>query len=81
MIQIQCLGGVRAGFDHFPKYHMIILLGDFNAKVARENIFKQTIGHESLLQDSNDNGVRMVNFAASQKSNFLQHDVPAPKHP
>ena len=27
-------------FDHFPKYQMKILLGDFNAKVGRENIFK-----------------------------------------
>ena len=31
-------------FDHFPKYHMKILLGDFNAKVGRENVFKPTIG-------------------------------------
>jgi hypothetical protein len=23
-------------FDHFPKYHMKILLGDFDAKVGRE---------------------------------------------
>jgi hypothetical protein len=50
-------------FDHFPKYHMKILLGDFNAKVGRENIFKPTIGKESLHQDSNDNGVRIVKFA------------------
>jgi hypothetical protein len=42
---------------------MKILLGDFNAKVGRENIFKTTIGQESLHQDSNDNGVRLVNFA------------------
>ena len=53
-------------FDHFPKYDMKILLGDFNTKVGRENIFKLTIGNESLHQDSNDNGVRIVNFA-SQK--------------
>ena len=53
-------------FDHFPKYHMQILLGDFNAKVGRENIFKPTIGNESLHQDSNDNGVRIVNFATSK---------------
>ena len=44
-------------FDHFPKYHMKIVLGDFNAKVGRENNFKPTIGNESLHQDSNDNGV------------------------
>jgi len=24
-------------FDYFPKYHMKMLLGDFNAKVEREN--------------------------------------------
>jgi len=50
-------------FDHFLKYHMKILLGDFNAKVGREDIFKPTIGNESLHQDSDDNGVRLVNFA------------------
>ena len=48
-------------FDHFPKYNMKILL-DFNAKLGRENIFKPTVGNESLHQDSNDSGVRIVNF-------------------
>jgi len=42
----------------FPKYHMKIRLGDFNAKVGRENIFKPTIGNDRLHQDNNDNGVR-----------------------
>jgi hypothetical protein len=48
---------------HFPKYHMKILLGGFNGKVGRENIFKLTIRIESLHQDRNDNGVRIVNLA------------------
>ena len=56
---------------------MKILLGDFNAKVGRENIFKPTIGIESLHQDSNDNGVRIVNFGTSKnlvvKSTMLPH--------
>ena len=64
-------------FDYFPKFHMKILLGDFNAKVGRENIFKPTIGQESLLQDINDNGVRLVNFATSHnlevKSTMFPH--------
>jgi hypothetical protein len=42
---------------------MKILLGDFNAKVWRENILKPTIGNDSLHQDSSDNGVGIVNFA------------------
>jgi hypothetical protein len=49
-------------FDKFPKYKMKILLGDFNIKVGREDIFKLTIGNESLHEISNDNGVRLVNF-------------------
>ena len=53
-------------FGHLPKYHMKIQLGDFNAKVGRENIFKPTIGKESLHQDSNDNGVRLIYFATSK---------------
>jgi len=45
---------------------MKMLLRDFNAKVGRENIFKPTTGQESLHQDNNDNGVGLVNFAASK---------------
>jgi len=56
---------------------MKILLGDFNAKVGTENIFKPTIGNESLHQDSNDNGVRIVNFSTSKtlvvKSTMFPH--------
>jgi hypothetical protein len=44
-------------FDQFPTYDMKILLGDFNAKVGRENIFKPTIRNGSLHEISNDNGV------------------------
>jgi hypothetical protein len=44
-------------FGKFPKYHMKILLGYFNAKVGREDIFKSTTGNESLHKISNDNGV------------------------
>jgi hypothetical protein len=35
---------------------MKILLGDFNAKVGREDIFKPIISNESLHEASNDNG-------------------------
>jgi hypothetical protein len=52
-------------FDKFPKYHIKILLGDFNAEVGREDIFKPTFGNESLLEINNDNVVRTVNVATS----------------
>jgi exonuclease III len=36
-------------FDKFPRYHMKILLGDFNAKVGKEDIFKPTVGNEKFI--------------------------------
>jgi hypothetical protein len=64
-------------FDKFPKYHMKILLGDLSAKVGRKYIFKPTIGNGSLHKISNDNGVRLVNFATSAnrrvKSTMFPH--------
>jgi hypothetical protein len=34
---------VECVFDKFPKYHMTVLLGDFNSKIGREVIFKLTV--------------------------------------
>jgi hypothetical protein len=48
-------------FDKFPKYHMNILLGDFNVRVDMEDIFKPTTGNENLHKISNDNGVGVEN--------------------
>jgi len=64
-------------FDHFPKYHIKIMLGDHNAKLEREDIFKPTFGNESVYQDSNDNDVRITNFATAKniviKSTMFPH--------
>jgi hypothetical protein len=61
-------------FDQFPTYDMNILLGDFNVKLGRKNIFKPTIRKESLHEISNDNGVIVVNFATS-KHLVVKHTV------
>jgi exonuclease III len=53
-------------FDKFQKYHMKIVLGDFNAKIGKKDIFKPTIGNESLHENSNVNCIRVVNFATSK---------------
>jgi hypothetical protein len=64
-------------FDQFPRCDMKILLGDFNVEIGRENIFKPTIGNESLHEISSDNGVRVVNFVTSKhlvvKSTVFSH--------
>jgi hypothetical protein len=52
------------------------LLGDFNTKVRREDIFKPAIGNESSHEISIDNGGRSVNFASKSlrvKSTMFPH--------
>jgi hypothetical protein len=64
-------------FNKLPKYHLKILLGGFSTKVNREDIFKPTIGNESLHEIINDNRIRVVNIATYKnhivKSTELPH--------
>jgi exonuclease III len=57
--------------NQFPKYHMTILLGDFNANIGKEDIFKPKIENESLHEISNDNGLKrskLCHIATSKRS-------------
>lgn len=60
-----------------PKQDMLILCGDFNAKIGRERMYKPTIGIHSLHNTSNDNGMRLIQLAASNnllvKSTMFEH--------
>jgi hypothetical protein len=67
-------------FDKFSEYHIKIMLGDFNAKASREDIFKPTIGNKSLHKICNDNAVKGVNFATSKNLSHKYY-VPTSQHP
>jgi hypothetical protein len=45
---------------------MKIVLGNFDARLELQNIFKVTIGNESVHDGSDDNGVKVVNFGISK---------------
>jgi hypothetical protein len=64
-------------FDRIMKYHTKLVLGDFNAKVGREQKIRPTIGKESLHKISNNNGERLINFTSSKnlivKSTYFEH--------
>jgi hypothetical protein len=51
-------------FNQFPRYHMKISIGDFNAKIGTEDIFKPIIGNESLHEASSQSS-KFYNFKKS----------------
>jgi len=56
---------------------MKIMLRDFNAKLGREDNLKPTTENDSLHQENNDNGIRILNFTISKnlvvKSTMFLH--------
>jgi exonuclease III len=60
-----------------PKYDIKIVMGDFNAKVGKEQELRPTVGKYSLHEETNNNGWRMIDFAITKnmaiRSTLLQH--------
>jgi hypothetical protein len=46
-----------------------IILVNFNAEVDKESIYKPTTGNESLHNETNNNGIKMIQFAVSNGLN------------
>jgi hypothetical protein len=47
-------------YDSAPSNDIKMIIGDLNAKLGKEEIYKGTIGKQSLHTDSNDNGQRII---------------------
>jgi hypothetical protein len=60
-----------------PAQVMKLVMGDANAKVGRETVHQPTIGKHSLHESTNENGLRLVDFAAGRqmaiKSTYFMH--------
>lgn len=54
--------------DQFPRCGRKILLGEFNVKVRKEDIFKPTTGNEISHEISNVNEVSIVTLPSYKKS-------------
>ena len=53
-------------YDHSPKHDVKVVSGNLNVKVGQEEVYKSTIGSFSVHQLTNDNGLRLINFASSK---------------
>jgi hypothetical protein len=53
-----------------------IMSGDFNAKIGKESICKPTTGKESLHNETNNNGRKMIQFAIYKGLNVRSTTFP-----
>ena len=53
-------------YDSCPSNDIKIVLGDWNAEVGREEIYQGLIGKHSMHLHKNNNGQRVVDFAAAK---------------
>jgi len=51
--------------DRVPKHDITLIMGDTNAKLGKEKVFSQVIGHHTLHNISNENGEMVANYAIS----------------
>mgnify|MGYP003454521883 FL=1 len=60
-----------------PKNDVKLVMGDANAKVGRETAHQPTIGRYSLHDSTNENGLRLIDFATGRrmaiKSTYFMH--------
>lgn len=67
-------------YDRCPSHDVKIIIGDLNAQVGQEEEFRPTIGKFSAHQQTNENGLRLIDFTASKnmviRSTFFQHSLP-----
>ncbi|XP_025406812.1 craniofacial development protein 2-like [Sipha flava] len=63
-------------YDSIPHRTRKITIGDLNAKIGKEQIFKPTIGNHSLHEISNDNGNKLISFAMSKNMTISSSHFP-----
>jgi len=56
--------------------HERFVLGDLNTRIGREEIYRVLIGRHSLHLNTNNNGRRLVDFAAAKKYGDLLNLLP-----
>ena len=65
-------------YDGAASHDVKMILGDMNAKIGREKMYKPVIGQESIHKESNNNRERLIDFAVSRNmivsSTYFPHN-------
>lgn len=66
---------LETSLEALPRGYIVILLGDFNVKIGKEECFRSTTCKNRLHQTSNNNGSRLIDLTTRKglkiKSNMF----------
>ncbi|KAK4881093.1 hypothetical protein RN001_004412 [Aquatica leii] len=54
---------IKKSCEKIPKHDTLIVLGDYNAKIGREDFIKDVAGKETIHEITTDNGMRLCHLA------------------
>lgn len=63
-------------YDSLPNHCVKLIMGDLNAQIGQEEIYKSIVGKHSLHERSNNNGINLINFAISRGMNISSTQFP-----
>ncbi|XP_071653719.1 uncharacterized protein [Temnothorax longispinosus] len=58
--------GLEQAFDTIPSNGIKMVIGDLNAKIGKELTYRDIVGLHSLHEESNDNGLRVIDLATAK---------------
>lgn len=61
------------GYSRLNKYHIRTLVGDVNAKIGREHMYKDITGGKSKHQMSNNNNQSVTEFTEEKGMKIITH--------
>ncbi|CAG9573517.1 unnamed protein product [Danaus chrysippus] len=71
----QFYGDLQNVIEKVPRYDALIVLGDVNAQVGKEQAFGEVAGKHSLHDVTNDNGERLYHFLVVARARFRTQTV------
>jgi len=54
-------------YNRIPRYDMVIIIGDFNAKIGKQDYQQQVVGPYTIHDTSNENGNMLTRFATRNR--------------